>query len=105
MSTQCQSMAGAAALAAVALVAATAARADFQAALREHNAGHYDTTHSRGLALAELGDCQNAVAHQERALRKAQSLGRDARLMAGRMAAYRAGRAGRAWQGDLFASS
>jgi hypothetical protein len=53
-------------------------------------------------AAAANGDFQNAVAQQQRALHKAQSLGWDTRLMSERMAAYRAGRA---WQGDLFASS
>jgi len=42
-----------------ALLAAAAARADFQAALRDYNAGHYDTAHSEFLALAELGDCSS----------------------------------------------
>ena len=34
-----------------------AAQADFQAALREYQAGHYDSAHRQFLALAELGDC------------------------------------------------
>ncbi|HEY4750706.1 MAG TPA: energy transducer TonB [Steroidobacteraceae bacterium] len=59
MSTHCKSMARAAALASVALLTAAAARADFQAALREYNAGHYDTAHSQFLGLAELGDCSS----------------------------------------------
>src|ERR1700683_4398024 len=48
-----------AALIAGAVLAAAAARADFQAALRDYNAGHYDTAHSEFLALAELGDCSS----------------------------------------------
>ena len=33
--------------------------ADFQAALREYNAGHYELAHAHFLALAELGDCSS----------------------------------------------
>ena len=59
MSTQCKSTARSAALVVVALAAAAAARADFQAALRDYNSGHYDTAHAQFLALAELGDCSS----------------------------------------------
>jgi TPR repeat protein len=40
-----------------ALLAAAVAQADFQAALHEYNAGHYDSAHKQFMALAELGDC------------------------------------------------
>src|SRR6202050_1406607 len=59
MSTHCKSMARAAEPATGALLTAAVARADFRAALREYNAGHYDTAHSQFLALAELGDCSS----------------------------------------------
>jgi uncharacterized protein len=35
------------------------AHADFQAALGEYRAGHYDAAHQQFLALAELGDCSS----------------------------------------------
>ena len=47
------------ALVVAALLAGTAAHADFQAALRDYQAGHYDAAHSQFLALAELGDCSS----------------------------------------------
>jgi uncharacterized protein len=46
-------------LAVSALSSATPAHADFQTALREYNAGHYDLAHTQFLALAELGDCSS----------------------------------------------
>lgn len=46
-------------LAVAASFVATAAHADFQAALKEYNAGHYDIAHAQFLALAELGDCSS----------------------------------------------
>jgi TPR repeat protein len=46
-------------LAVSALSAATPAHADFQTALGEYNAGHYDLAHTQFLALAELGDCSS----------------------------------------------
>ena len=42
-----------------ALASATPLHADFQAALREYNAGHYELAHAQFLALAELGDCSS----------------------------------------------
>lgn len=48
-----------AALAVAALTLTFAARADFQAAMGEYNAGHYDVAHAQFLALAELGDCSS----------------------------------------------
>jgi len=42
-----------------ALSSATPVHADFQAALREYNAGHYELAHAQFLALAELGDCSS----------------------------------------------
>jgi TPR repeat protein len=42
-----------------ALSSATPAHADFQTALREYNAGHYELAHTQFLALAELGDCSS----------------------------------------------
>jgi TPR repeat protein len=39
--------------------AALPAAADFQAALGEYNAGHYEQAHRDFLALAELGDCSS----------------------------------------------
>jgi TPR repeat protein len=45
------------ALAAPALTVATAAPADFQAALAEYRAGHYEAAHAAFLSLAELGNC------------------------------------------------
>ena len=47
-----------AALAAGAMLCAVA-RADFSAALRDYNAGHYDQAQAQFLALAELGDCSS----------------------------------------------
>jgi TonB-like protein len=44
-------------LCAGALLGAPLASADFQAALNEYNAGHYEVAHAQFLALAELGDC------------------------------------------------
>ena len=41
------------------LLAAVAARADFQAALGEYKAGHYDAARAQFLALAEVGDCSS----------------------------------------------
>jgi len=46
-----------AALAAAPLPAANAAPADFQAALGEYRAGHFDAAHAQFLSLAELGNC------------------------------------------------
>jgi TPR repeat protein len=46
-------------LAVSALSGATPAHADFQTALGEYNAGHYDAAHAQFLALAELGDCSS----------------------------------------------
>ncbi len=46
-------------LAVSALSSATPAHADFQTALTEYNAGHYDVAHAQFLALAELGDCSS----------------------------------------------
>jgi len=37
---------------------------DFQAALREYNAGHYELAHAHFLALAELGDCSRSSTSQ-----------------------------------------
>jgi TPR repeat protein len=48
-----------AALLAAALLGGTAAHADFQAALHDYQAGHYDAAHAQFLALAELGDCSS----------------------------------------------
>jgi uncharacterized protein len=48
-----------AALVSAALLVSAAAHADFQAALRDYQAGHYDSAHSQFLALAELGDCSS----------------------------------------------
>src|ERR1700686_4650184 len=42
-----------------ALSSATPVRADFQTALGEYNAGHYDVAHAQFLALGELGDCSS----------------------------------------------
>ena len=42
-----------------ALSSATPAHADFQTALGEYNAGHYEVAHAQFLALAELGDCSS----------------------------------------------
>jgi TPR repeat protein len=41
------------------LLGATPVYADFQSALGEYNAGHYDVAHAQFLALAELGDCSS----------------------------------------------
>ena len=46
-------------LAVSALSSATPAHADFQTALGEYNAGHYEVAHAQFLALAELGDCSS----------------------------------------------
>jgi TPR repeat protein len=48
-------------LAVSALSSATPAHADFQTALREYNAGHYEVAHTQFLALAELGDCSSQL--------------------------------------------
>jgi uncharacterized protein len=48
-----------AALVTAALLAGAPVHADFQAALRDYQAGHYDSAHSQFLALAELGDCSS----------------------------------------------
>src|SRR6202140_830180 len=42
-----------------ALSSATPVHADFQTALGEYNAGHYEVAHAQFLALAELGDCSS----------------------------------------------
>ena len=47
------------ALATAALLGSLAARADFQGAMRDYNAGRYDAAHREFLALAELGDCSS----------------------------------------------
>jgi len=47
------------ALAVSALWGAMPAHADFQSALGEYNAGHYELAHAHFLALAELGDCSS----------------------------------------------
>ena len=44
-------------LAAPSLTVANAAPADFQAALAEYHAGHYEAAHAAFLSLAELGNC------------------------------------------------
>lgn len=41
------------------IVMCSGAQADFQAALGEYRAGHYDSAHQQFLALAELGDCSS----------------------------------------------
>jgi TonB family protein len=46
-------------LAAGALLAAPLARADFQTALKDYNAGRYEVAHGEFLSLAELGDCSS----------------------------------------------
>jgi uncharacterized protein len=46
-------------LVAAALSIATLARADFQSALKDYNAGQFDAAHGEFLALAELGDCSS----------------------------------------------
>ena len=46
-------------LAVSALSSATPVHADFQAAVREYTAGHYELAHAQFLALAELGDCSS----------------------------------------------
>ena len=46
-----------AALAAAAVGVSATAHADFAAALKDYNEGHYDTARTQFLALAELGDC------------------------------------------------
>ena len=45
------------ALAIGALILAGAAQADFSAALKDYNEGHFDTARAQFLSLAELGDC------------------------------------------------
>src|SRR4030081_258811 len=47
------------ALAVSALWGAMPVHADFQSALGEYNAGHYELAHAHFLALAELGDCSS----------------------------------------------
>jgi TPR repeat protein len=47
------------AAAAAAMLAWGTAQADFQAALGEYRAGHFDSAHQQFLALAELGDCSS----------------------------------------------
>jgi len=42
-----------------ALIVSAGARADFQAALEDYNAGRYDSAHAQFMALAELGDCSS----------------------------------------------
>ncbi|HVH84406.1 MAG TPA: energy transducer TonB [Steroidobacteraceae bacterium] len=44
---------------AAAALAATAAQADFNAALADYKAGHYDIARSQFSAMAELGDCSS----------------------------------------------
>jgi hypothetical protein len=51
-------------------------------------------------AYAATGDFHHAVAQQELAMRKAQSLGWDTRSMSAKLHAYRSGKP---WRGDLFA--
>ena len=46
-------------LCAGALLAVNAAHADFQAALGDYKAGHYDSARAQFLSLAELGDCSS----------------------------------------------
>ncbi|MGH8277269.1 MAG: energy transducer TonB, partial [Steroidobacteraceae bacterium] len=46
-------------LAALALLGTATARADFNAALREYQAGHYDVARTQFAATAELGDCSS----------------------------------------------
>ena len=41
------------------LVGSAAVRADFQSALKDYNAGRYETAHAQFLSLAELGDCSS----------------------------------------------
>jgi len=48
-----------AALVTLALCGTMTARADFEAAMRDYNAGRYDAAHAQFLALAELGDCSS----------------------------------------------
>ena len=47
------------AFALAALLSGAAAHADFQAALAQYNAGHYDVARAGFLSLAELGDCSS----------------------------------------------
>jgi len=49
----------AAALLAVALPGANAVPGNFQAALSDYRAGHYEAAHAQFLSLAELGDCSS----------------------------------------------
>jgi TPR repeat protein len=42
-----------------ALLSTAPAYADFQSAMREYSAGHYELAHAQFLALAELGDCSS----------------------------------------------
>jgi hypothetical protein len=46
-------------LAASALASSPGAYADFQTALKEYKAGHFDLAHRQFLALAQLGDCSS----------------------------------------------
>ena len=48
-----------AAFAAAALAGSVAARADFQDALGDYNAGRFEAAHAQFLSLAELGDCSS----------------------------------------------
>jgi uncharacterized protein len=41
------------------MLATTLAQADFQGAMKDYNAGRYDTAHGEFLSLAELGDCSS----------------------------------------------
>jgi TPR repeat protein len=47
------------ALAALALLASVTARADFNAALKEYQAGQYDQARTHFTSMAELGDCSS----------------------------------------------
>jgi uncharacterized protein len=60
-----------------ALSGAMPAHADFQTALREYNAGHYELAHTQFLALAELGDCSSQFNLGAMAL-KGQGVPKDA---------------------------
>ena len=57
--TVCASLAAGVLFGAAALLGAMPAHADFQAAMREYSAGHYDLARTQFLALAELGDCSS----------------------------------------------
>lgn len=68
-------------LATVALSLGAAAHADFQAALADYKAGHYEAAHRQFLALAELGDCASQFNLGAMALKGeggAQDVGRGA---------------------------